>query len=407
MTVQLALEFDRVEKRSEKRSKPTSWDLMAGRGFESESGVPVSPYLAENLSAVFAAVQIIAETVATLPLVVYRRTGDGRNSDPLHPVARLFARDPNSLQTPPEFIEMMTAHVLLRGNSYAEIVRDNRGAPVELIPMHPDHVSVLRIPRTRRVVYDVSDPDGGTRRLLAEEMFHVKDRTDDGIVGKSRLARARETFGTALATERFAASTYRNGAALSGVLSHPEQLGGEAAENIRASFERIHKGSGNAGKIAVLEEGMRWTAVSVSPEDAQMLESRRFGVEQIARMFRVPPPILGDLKDGNYSSVTELGRWFYQHTIMPWLTRWERTIERALFSEEGRRTHEVEFDADHLLRGDMLQRFQAYRIGREIGLYNANDLRGFEKLNPRTDADAEAFLAPLNMMPEQTGAPKD
>src|SRR5699024_2281154 len=127
----------------------------------------------------------------------------------------------------------------------------------------------------------------------------------------------------------------------------------------------------------------------------------------IARMFRVPPPILGDLSNGSYNNVTELGRWFAGHTIRPWLVRWEKCITRALFSTEGRRDHAVQFDMDELLRGDMLQRFQAYRIGREIGVYSANELRGFEGMNPRRDPAAAEFLSPLNMQPEQTGAPKD
>ena len=405
----MQLELPMVSKSPEKRAqKASSWDLMQGIGFETDAGVSVSPYLAENLSAVFACVQVIAETVSTLPLVVYRVTGDGRASDPRHAVARLFSRDPNELQTAPEFIEMVVAHCLLRGNAYAEIVRDARGAPVELIPLHPDHVSVVRYPGTRRIAYDYSDPNtGGTRRLLMDEVLHLKDRSDDGIVGKSRLHRARETFGTAVATERFAASTFRNGASLSGVLSHPEQIGNEASENIRKSFEDIHKGSSNAGRIAVLEEGLKWQAISVSPEDAQMLESRRFSVEQIARMFRVPPPIIGDLSHGNYSNVVELNRAFAIHCIRPWCTKLERAIERALFSEAGRMTHETEFDMDELTRGDMLTRWQSYRIMREIGGANANEIRAWEKINPRSDPGGNEYLAPMNMQGEQKGAPKE
>jgi HK97 family phage portal protein len=389
---------------------PSSWDLMRTGGIPSDAGVTVSPHIAENLSAVFACVQIIAETVGTLPLVVYQKLGDGvrgRKPDPSHPVSRLFFGDPNENQTAPEFIEMMTAHCLLRGNAYAEIIRDPRGQPVELVPFHPDWVSVVRFAGTRRVAYDVSMPEGGTRRLLPEEMLHLKDRSDDGIVGKSRLHRARETFATATATERFAASTFRNGASLSGVLSHPGELGEEPAKRLRKSFEDTYRGVDNAGRVAILEEGLKWQAISVSAEDAQMLESRRLGIENIARIYRVPPPVLGDLTNGSYNNVTELGRWFYAHTVQPWLVRWERLIERSLFSEAGRGAYEVEFDTDLLLRGDMLQRFQAYRIGREVGLYNANDLRGFEKLNPRTDPDAEVFLSPLNMQSEQKGEPKD
>jgi HK97 family phage portal protein len=400
----LARIFGSAPQRIERRT--SSWDLLAGKVTEFDAGVPVNAVLAENLSAVFACVQIISETVATLPLVVYRKAGDGKVSSPDHPVARLFSIEPNSLQTPIEFFEMMQAHCLLRGNAYAEIVFDARGAPSELIPLHPDRVSVLRIPRTRTIVYDVSDLDGGTRRLLADEVLHLKDRSDDGIVGKSRLARARETFSVAAATERFAAATYKNGARMSGVLEHPGVLGDEALGRVKTSLMANFSGADKAGSVLVTEEGMKWTTISVSPEDAQMLESRRFGVEQIARMFRVPPPVLGDLTHGSYSNVTELGIWFHTHCIAPWLAKWERTIERALFSDETRRSHEVEFDADVLLRGDYLKRLQGYRIGREVGLYSANDLRRFENLNPRADADADSFLSPLNMQPEQARQPK-
>ncbi|MGE3917786.1 MAG: phage portal protein, partial [Hyphomicrobiaceae bacterium] len=193
--------------------------LRTGGDFGTDAGVYVSPYLAENLSVVFACVQVISETVGMLPLLVYRKLDGGdRAQDPLQPVAQIFAGDPNDRQTASEFIEMMTAHCLLRGNAYAEIVRDGRGAPVQLIPYHPDHVSCVRIPRTGRYAYDVSLPEGGTRRLLPEDMFHLKDLSDDGVLGKSRLARARETFGSALATERYAGSMFRNWASMSGVL---------------------------------------------------------------------------------------------------------------------------------------------------------------------------------------------
>jgi HK97 family phage portal protein len=323
-----------------------------------------------------------------------------------HPIARLFQQEPNSLQTPPEFIETMSAHCLLRGNSYAEIIFDNRGAPVELIPMHPDYVAVVRFAGTRRIAYDYSDPNtGSTRRLLAEEVLHLKDRSDDGIVGKSRLARARESFGTSLAVERHASNVFRNGATLSGVLSHPENIGEEATERLRTSFEAIHKGSGNAGKVAVLEEGLKWQAISVAPEDTELLASRKFGVETIARIYRVPLPVLGSMEQSNFSNTVELNRMFAIHCIRPWLAIWERAIERALLSEQGRLSTAVEFDMDELTRGDMLARWQSYRIMREIGGATANEIRAWEKINRRTDPGGDEFLRPANMMPEQTGQP--
>jgi HK97 family phage portal protein len=302
--------ISRMFRRTPEKRTPSTWDLLrtGGDWGLTDSGIPVSPHLAENLSVVFACTQIISETVGMLPLYVYRKTGDARLEDTPHPVARVFATDANEWQTASEFIELMTAHCLLRGNAYSEIRRDGRGQPVELVPYHPDLVSVVRIGSTDRFRYDVSMPQGGTRRILPEDMLHLKDRSDDGIIGKSRLARARETFGTALAVERYAGSTFRNGAAMSGVLSHPEALGDEASERLRKSFESTYSGAGNAGRVAVLEEGLKWQQVSVSPDDAQMLESRRFGVENLARIFRVPPPVLGDFQGGNYSSISEVGR---------------------------------------------------------------------------------------------------
>lgn len=388
----------------ERRSSPTSWDLMTGRA--GDAGMPVGPYLAENLSAVFACVQCIAETLACLKLNVYRKEGDGKALSSGHPVALLFSRAPNTLQTPVEFLEMMTGHVLLRGNAYAEIERDARGAPVALWPLHPDTVSVLRFSRSRGIVYDVTDPAGGTRRLLSDEIFHLKDRSDDGIVGKSRLQRARETFGIALSTEKHASSVFLNSASLSGVLSHPDNIGVEGAQRLAADFKRTYQGADRAGEIAILEEGMKWQAISVSPEATELLASRQFSIEQIARIYRVPPPVIGDLSHGTYSNVTELGKWFHQHTLVPWLTRWESTVQRSLFSDEGRRTYEVEFDADMLTRANMLERYQSYRIAREIGLNSANELRAYENLNPRTDPGGDEFLSPMNMQSEQTGEPK-
>ena len=347
------------------------------------------------------------KSIASLPLRVYRSAGDGvKLEDAMHPVARLFQRQPNNIQTAAEFLEMMLGHCLLRGNAFAEIVRDGRGAPVELIPFHPDQVSVWRIPRTRTIVYDVADLDGRHRRLVAEQMLHLRDRSDDGIIGWSRLRRARESIGAAIAVERHAASTFKNGVRLSGVLSHPESLSQRAHEQIKSSFVAEKAGPRNAGSIAVLEEGLKWQSISVSPEDAELLASRRFGTETIARIYRVPLPLLADISNGSYANVVELNRMFATHCLTPWIVRVEKVIERDLLSEEGRRTHTVEIDQDDLLRGDMLQRWQSYRIMREIGGASANEIRAWEKLNPRTDPGGDEFLSPLNMQSEQSGAPK-
>lgn len=391
--------------KAETRAAPLSWDLMRGLG-GTQSGATVSPYYAENLSAVYACIQAISETVACLPPRVYRLAGDGvKLADMAHPVARLF-KQPNEIQTWPEFLEMLIGHCLLRGNGYAEIVRADNGALLELIPLHPDQVSVWRIPKTRQIVYDVTDLDGRRRRLLPEQMLHLRDRSDDGIIGKSRLQRTREALGTTIATETHAASTFRNGVRLSGVLSHPEQLSKDAHDHLRDSFTDKFAGTSKAGQVAVLEEGIKWQAISVSPEDAELLASRRFGTETIARIFRVPLPLLADISNGSYANVVELNRMFATHCLTPWIVRIEQIIMRDLLSEDGRRTHVVEIDQDDLLRGDMLTRWQSYRIMREIGGASANEIRAWERINRRSDPAGDEFLSPMNMQSEQTGAPK-
>jgi HK97 family phage portal protein len=392
--------------KAEKRGAPTTWDLLRANALPTAAGGIVTPVLIEGLSAAFSAVQIIAETIGFLPLVTYRREATGvRQVDAVHPVARLFCRAPNDLQTPAEFVTMMQANCLLHGAAYAEIVRDGAGRPEALWPLNPGQVAMMRIPGTRRVVYEVSD-EVGSRRLLPAEIFCIRDRWDDPFVPRSRLDRAREAVAGALATERFAAATWRNGARPSGVVSHPEQIGPEAAKTLRESLQALYGGADNAARLAVLEEGMSWTSVAATPHDAELSEARRIGVLEVARVFNIPAPLLNELTNANYSNVVEMRRQFAAGTIQPWLVRWEQAVMRDLFSEEGRRSHEAEFDMDLLVRADFLQRLQGYRIGREVGLYSANDLRRFEHLNPRTDPEADAYLAPLNMAREQKGETK-
>lgn len=388
-------------------TRATSWDLLQTLGLPTLTGGLVSPAVVEGNAAAFNAIQIISEAVGTLPAIVYRRQGDGvRKVEGNHAVARLFTDAPNDIQTPSEFVTMMQANLLAHGAAYAEIERDGNGRPTALWPFHPGQIALERIPGTRRIRYQVSD-EVGSRRLLPEEVFAIRDRWDDPFTPRSRLDRCREALGIAVATERFAGSIWRNGARLSGVVSHPEQIGPDAAKTLRESLQALYGGSDNAGKIGVLEEGMTWTALSSTPHDAELSEARRIAVLEVARVFNVPAPLLNELSNANYSNVVEMRRQFAAGTIQPWLTRWEQSIRRDLFTETGRRSHDVEFDMDLLVRADFLQRLQGYRIGRETGLYSANDLRRFENLNARTDADADTFLSPLNMQSEQTGAPKE
>lgn len=396
-----------LSRKTETRSAPTSWDLLASMGIPSLAGGFVSTAVIEGNAAAFNAVQIISEAVGSLPLGVYNITGnDAREENTGHPVARLFSDAPNDIQSPVEFVTMMQANCLMHGAAYAEIIRDGNGRPSGLWPIHPGQVTLERIPGTRRLRYQISD-EVGSRRLLPGEIFAIRDRWDDPFTSRSRIDRCREALGGIVATERFACALWRNGARLSGIVKHPEQIGPEAAKTLRESLQALYGGADNAGRIGVLEEGMDWLSISSTPHDAELSEARRLAVLEVARIFNIPAPLLNELTNANYSNVVEMRRQFAAGTIQPWLVKWEQAIRRDLFSEAGRRSHEVEFDMDLLVRADFLQRLQGYRIGRETGLYSANDLRRFEHLNPRADADADTFLSPMNMQSEQTGAPKE
>lgn len=403
--------IDRILGRSSKLEKSetraTSWDLLATMGHPTLAGGYIAPAVIEGNAAAFNAITIISEAVAALPLNVYRKDGEGvRKAEASHPVARLFTGLPNDLQTATELIAMMQANCLVHGAAYAEIERDGNGRPAGLWPIHPGQISIERIPGTRRIRYQVSD-EIGSRRLLPDEVFTIRDRWDDPFTPRSRLDRCREALGGSVATERFAQSIWRNGARLSGFVKHPEQIGPDAARTLRDSLNMLYGGAENAGKIGVLEEGSDWVPVSSTAHDAELSEARRLAVLEVARIFNVPAPLLNELTNANYSNVVEMRRQFAAGTVQPWLVRWEAAIIRDLFSEAGRRSHEVEFDTDLLVRADFLTRLQGYRIGRETGLYSANDLRRFEHLNPRSDPDADTFLSPMNMQSEQKAAPKE
>ncbi len=393
--------------RTETRAQPTSWDLLATLGFPSGTGQYVSPAVVEGLSAAFAAVQLIAQTLGTVPLYIYKRGSDGtRSVADNHPVQRLFGTAPNDLQTPAEFVTGMMANCLLHGWSAAEIERDGSGRPIALWPVHPGQLAIERIPGTRRIRFQISD-EVGTRRLLPGEMFILKGRWDDAFTPRSRLDRAREALGGAVATERYASTTWRNFARPSMVFSHPEQIGPDAARTLRESLQNLYGGPDRAGSVAVVEEGMDAKPFHTTPHDAELSEARRLAVVEICRIFNVPPPMIAALEDATYSNISEQVRMFATGTIRPWATIWEQAVRRDLLSEAAARSHVVQFDLDHLLRGDLLSRMQAWRIAREIGAVNANEVREAEGWDPRTDPGGNEYFAPLNMSSEQKGAPKE
>lgn len=356
-----------------------SWAALIPSG--TAAGIPVSPGNAETISTVFSCVQSIAETIGGLPLILYRNGANGdRERAADHPLYRVLHDAPNERQTALEFREQLTAHVLLWGNGYAEIHSDAAGNVTALEPIHPRNVTVLRLP-SGRIRYDVADPETGrVRPLLADEVLHLKDRTDNGIVGKSRIQVAREMLGGVLAAQEHGSATFANGARLSGVLKTPNVLDAASAERIGTSWRSQFSGTANSGKVAVLENGLEYQQLSMSMEDAQWLESRQFSVEEVCRIFRVPPVLVADLRHANFSNSVEMNRWFVTHTLRRWLTMWEEGAERALLGPIARTRYFIEHNVEGLLRGDSKGRAEFYGSGIKDGWLLRSEARRLENL---------------------------
>ncbi|WP_342596071.1 phage portal protein [Salinicola lusitanus] len=364
-------------RRTEKRADAYDryWDKVAA--VQDVAGVNVTPSSAEGISAVYAAVAAISESVASLPLDIYRRTEDGREKARSHPLYKVLHTEPNSKQTALEFREMMQRHVLLRGNAYAEIQWSRTGRIEALLPLHPDRVSVL-LTDDDSLVYEVSDRRGNIRRLLAEEVLHLRYHTDDGIMGRSPIQVARDTVGLALAERTHGERMFAQGTKLSGVIQTQAGTTKQQAGDIRESWAAGYGGVGSHGKTAVLPAGAEFKTVSMTLEDAEWIEARRMSVEEVARLFRVPPVLIGDLREANYSNAVELGRYFVTHTLRRHLVMWEQAAGRSLINDPG--TFYAEHNVEGLLRGDSLKRAQFYQRSIEDGWMMRSEVRRLENL---------------------------
>ena len=371
----------------EERAHEVSWDALKG-GIDIGASTFVNPRMAENLSCVLACVGAISSAMASLPAYVYRTLERGREIDPAHPIARLISTGPNQHQSWPDWIEWTMASVLLRGNALAEIVTDGRGAVTALHPIPWEYVTVQLLPNGR-LVYDVVELTtlyGGTgrkRRLLQDEVFHLRDRSDDGLLGRSRLQRAAAVVQAGLSIQDFANALYKNGVNPSGALEMEAKLTEDQRAQLALAFREAMAGPTKAAKALVLDQGMKWNQISISPEDAEFLASRRFTTEELARLFGVPPPIVGDLSHGTFTNSETVGRWFATHTLSPWIRKLEAEFTRSVFTDADRMTHKVEIDMSGFLRGDPAQRWAAWKIAVEGGILDADEIREEEGWNPR------------------------
>jgi len=344
-------------------------------------------------TAVYACVRILAEAIASLPLHVYEYQDDGgKKLVHDHPLYYLLHDEPNPEMTSFVFRETLMSHLLIWGNAYAQIIRDGAGRVLGLYPLLPDKMEVQRDDRGNiYYVYSRNSDENpmfkeyGNIKLKAEDVLHIPGLGFDGLIGYSPIAMAKNAVGMTLACEEYGASFFANGANPGGVLEHPGVL--KDPSKVRESWNSVYRGVNNAHKIAVLEEGMKYQQIGIPPEEAQFLETRKFQINEIARLYRIPPHMVGDLDKSSFSNIEQQSLEFVKYTLDPWVIRWEQSLQRSLLLPGEKGKYFIKLNVDGLLRGDYQSRMNGYAVGRQNGWFSANDIREMENMNPIPDEE--------------------
>ena len=392
------------------RSRDKPQNRTAGSAYTffmggSSAGKNVNARSAMQMTAVYSCVRILAEAIAGLPLHLYRYTEEGGKEKAIdHPLYALLHDEPNPEMSSFVFRETLMTHLLLWGNAYAQIIRNGKGEIIALYPLMPNKMTVDRDDKGQlfyqytRSTEEASTMKSGTVILRPRDVLHVPGLGFDGLVGYAPIAMAKNAIGLAIATEEYGAKFFANGAAPSGVLEHPGTIKDPA--RVREAWQSQFGGSSNSGKVAVLEEGMKYTPISISPEQAQFLETRKFQINEIARIFRVPPHMVGDLEKSSFSNIEQQSLEFVKYTLDPWVMRWEQSIRRVLLTDDEKKTYFVKFNVEGLLRGDYASRMSGYATARQNGWMSANDIRELENMD-RIPAEqgGDLYLINGNMLP--------
>lgn len=380
---------------SQARDKPVN-TVGGGPSFlfgRTSSGKAVNERSAMQTTAVYACVRILSEAIASLPLHVYKYDENGGKTMVTdHPLYKILHDEPNPEMTSFVFRETMMSHLLIWGNAYAQIIRDGAGRVIALYPLLPNRMEVDRDERGN-LYYTYSrqsDENPYLKEtkdyiLKPEEVLHIPALGFNGLKGFSPIAMAKNAVGMTLACEEYGASFFANGANPGGVLEHPGVLKDPA--RVRESWNEVYRGSNNAHKIAVLEEGMKYQQIGIPPEEAQFLETRKFQLNEIARLYRIPPHMIGDLDKSSFNNIEQQSLEFVKYTLDPWVIRWEQSLQKALFLPGEKGTYFVKLNVDGLLRGDYKSRMEGYSIGLQNGFMSPNDVRELEDLNPIPDEE--------------------
>ena len=382
--------FGQARDKSVDKAADAGYSFLFGR---TTSGKPVNERTAMQTTAVYACVRILAEAVASLPLHVYEYQDDGgKKLVHDHPLYYLLHDEPNPEMTSFVFRETLMSHLLIWGNAYAQIIRDGAGRVLGLYPLLPDKMEVQRDDKGNiYYVYSRNSDENptfkeyGNIKLKAEDVLHIPGLGFDGLIGYSPIAMAKNAVGMTLACEEYGASFFANGANPGGVLEHPGVL--KDPSKVRESWNSVYRGVNNAHKIAVLEEGMKYQQIGIPPEEAQFLETRKFQINEIARLYRIPPHMVGDLDKSSFSNIEQQSLEFVKYTLDPWVIRWEQSLQRSLLLPGEKGKYFIKLNVDGLLRGDYQSRMNGYAVGRQNGWFSANDIREMENMNPIPDEE--------------------
>ena len=392
------------------RSRDKPQNRTAGSGYSfffggTTSGKAVTERSAMQMTAVYSCVRILAEAIAGLPLHLYHYNDSGGKEKAIdHPLYWLLHDEPNPEMSSFVFRETLMTHLLLWGNAYAQIIRNGKGEVVALYPLMPNKMTVDR-DKDGKLYYQYlkSSDEAATMPntsviLKPADVLHIPGLGFDGLVGYSPIAMAKNSIGMAIACEEYGARFFSNGAAPGGVLEHPGTV--KDPQRIRDSWNNSFMGTGNAHKVAVLEEGMKYTPIAISPNEAQFLETRKFQINEIARIFRVPPHMVGDLEKSSFSNIEQQSLEFVKYTLDPWVIRWEQSLARILFTDDEKKRYFFKFNVEGLLRGDYQSRMNGYATARQNGWMSTNDIRELENLDriPK-EQGGDLYLVNGNMLP--------
>lgn len=385
------------EKRFHVSQQPPGW-VVKGYGWDSYTGEEVNPDTALGISAAYACITILAETIASLPLILYRRKGRGKERATDHPLYALLHDAPNKEHSSMVFRELLQGHLGGWGNGYGQIIRNGAGQVAEIWPLRPDRMEkVERVNGERRYTYK----RGGTipTPYKQSDIWHVQGFGSDGLMGLSPVALARNELGVAIAAEKYGGRVFQNDARPTVVMMHPNTMSDAAWGRLEKNWKDTYGGADNAGKFALLEEGATIETIGFPPEQSQFLETQKFAISQVARWYKIPLSLLGEHdKASTYASVEQFMLSFVIHTIRPWVVRWEQSINTQLLTEKERKAgYYSEFLLDALLRGDTTARFEAYAKGIQNGFFCINDVRLKENLDEVEGGDTH--FIPLNLIP--------